>query len=287
MVVEIWVISILFLIGSFIYNKTVGFEGLGIKNIIKSVFPSLFSNNWYLTTYLMFYPIHPYINQIIERMEQKEHLLVSLFLFVFTFGFSCVGVGPFGSSLIIWITIYFFVSYCKKYLLRILNDTKINIIILTVCILSHIGVVLLTDYLGFKFSFFNDKLIGWNRNQNPFLFGISFSIFDIIRNMKIKQNKVISHISTLSMYIYITHENLLFRTYYRPSLWNFVYERFGYNNIILWVFVLSLIVFIFGYVCSVLYKLILQKSVKKFVDKSFSVLCNCFNSVGDLFLRIK
>lgn len=67
MLLDIWVISVLFLgITLLIRGEVSG------KLFIFSLFPTLFANNWYLTCYLLFYPIHPYLNRLIAAMTQKN-----------------------------------------------------------------------------------------------------------------------------------------------------------------------------------------------------------------------
>lgn len=54
MLVEIWTVSIIILIITYIILR----GDISTKIILKSVFPTLFANNWYMTCYLLFYPVH-------------------------------------------------------------------------------------------------------------------------------------------------------------------------------------------------------------------------------------
>lgn len=67
MLLDIWVISVLFL------GITLLIRGeVGGKLFLFSLFPTTFENNWYLTCYLLFYPIHPYLNRLISAMTAKR-----------------------------------------------------------------------------------------------------------------------------------------------------------------------------------------------------------------------
>lgn len=62
MIVEIWVVSVVIL-----FCCLVALHGrISAKNIAKSFLPTTFENNWYLTCYLLFYPLHSVLNRVIE-----------------------------------------------------------------------------------------------------------------------------------------------------------------------------------------------------------------------------
>ena len=57
MLMNVWVISITILIAVYIIRG----GNLQIKLIIKQILPTTFENNWYITCYLLFYPLYPLI----------------------------------------------------------------------------------------------------------------------------------------------------------------------------------------------------------------------------------
>ena len=75
MIVDVWVISVVILVIHFLIpnNKLEG------QNIISFFFPTLYGNNWYITCYILFYLIHPYLNIVINHLSRRELLrLVAL-----------------------------------------------------------------------------------------------------------------------------------------------------------------------------------------------------------------
>lgn len=68
MLAEIWVISVIILIITYLILN----GGISNKIILKSFFPTLFMNNWYMTCYLLFYPIHPILNKVIYSMNKVQ-----------------------------------------------------------------------------------------------------------------------------------------------------------------------------------------------------------------------
>ncbi len=266
MVIEIWVVSIVI----FIITYIILYISIGI--IISSLFPTTFGNNWYMTCYLLFYPIHPILNSIVNMMNQRQlfrSTLVMVFLYVFMNFINCSWF--FSSAIILWITIYFAIAYMQKYLMSFVDNIRENIILFIIGVIGFIGIILITDICGLYSQVLSDKVMRWVNNCNPFLLAMSIAMFNIARNIHFK-NRFINYISKLSLLIYIIHENIILRTYFRPAMWNYVYKRFGYSDVIQWVFIISFIIFIFGILCSILYVLTLQRFVNKVSGKLYEVV---------------
>lgn len=268
MVIEIWVVSIVI----FIITYIILHGNISIGIIISSLFPTTFGNNWYMTCYLLFYPIHPILNSIVNMMNQRQlfrSTLVMVFLYVFMNFINCSWF--FSSAIILWITIYFAIAYMQKYLMSFVDNIRENIILFIIGVIGFIGIILITDICGLYSQVLSDKIMRWVNNCNPFLLAMSIAMFNIARNIHFK-NRFINYISKLSLLIYIIHENIILRTYFRPAMWNYVYKRFGYSDVIQWVFIISFIIFIFGILCSILYVLTLQRFVNKVSGKLYEVV---------------
>lgn len=268
MVIEIWVVSIVI----FIITYIILHGNISIGIIISSLFPTTFGNNWYMTCYLLFYPIHPILNSIVNMMNQRQlfrSTLVMVFLYVFMNFINCSWF--FSSAIILWITIYFAIAYMQKYLMSFVDNIRENIILFIIGVIGFIGIILITDICGLYSQVLSDKVMRWVNNCNPFLLAMSIAMFNIARNIHFK-NRFINYISKLSLLIYIIHENIILRTYFRPAMLNYVYKRFGYSDVIQWVFIISFIIFIFGILCSILYVLTLQRFVNKVSGKLYEVV---------------
>lgn len=234
MVIEIWVVSIVI----FIITYIILHGNISIGIIISSLFPTTFGNNWYMTCYLLFYPIHPILNSIVNMMNQRQlfrSTLVMVFLYVFMNFINCSWF--FSSAIILWITIYFAIAYMQKYLMSFVDNIRENIILFIIGVIGFIGIILITDICGLYSQVLSDKVMRWVNNCNPFLLAMSIAMFNIARNIHFK-NRFINYISKLSLLIYIIHENIILRTYFRPAMWNYVYKRFGYSDVIQWVFII-------------------------------------------------
>lgn len=268
MLVEIWSVSVLIL--TITYPILHG--GISTKIIIKSFFPTLFANNWYMTCYLLFYPIHPLLNVVIKRMSQVQlfrstTILTLLYVFIDFIKDDCF----FPSRLILWMAIYFIIAYMQKYLMKYADNTKMNLNLIIFNIICLIVLTGVTEVAGLHFKVLNGQMKHWVSLSNPFLIFASIAMFNIARNVHFT-NKFINYISSLSLLIYIIHENVILLKYFRPAMWNYVYHTFGYAHVIEWVFVLSIVVFVFGILAAVLYTAILKRPIFYLCDRMYCQL---------------
>lgn len=282
MLLDIWVVSIIILITVYFLRG----GDIGLVMIIKQIFPITFQNNWYVTCYLLFYPIHPFLNLIISKINQKTLFRTSFILSFLYIGVNFVQDGHFFTSrLILWVTLYLVIAYMKYYLVDISNDFKINIRLFIVGFVGNYGIIALTNFLGLHIGVFNDKLLRWGSNCSPFIILMVIGMLNIARNIHF-ENSIVNYISKLSLLIYIIHENILLRTYYRPLMWQWVYTNMGYSHVLLWTIILTVIVFTFGLVASIIYKNTIQKCVTKFINATYPSLCKKYAKFETLLLRL-
>lgn len=99
-------------------------EYINVKMLLKSLFPVLFVNYWYFTTYYLLFVISPYFDMIIDRLEdqtQYKKFLGILFVFssltrVIPGAFSDQSISGFTiGKLIPCFVVYFLCGYIKKY----------------------------------------------------------------------------------------------------------------------------------------------------------------------------
>ncbi len=281
MLLEVWIISLIILSIFLLFRINIT-----KIDILKCLLPTTLSLNWYITCYLLFYAIYPYINQIIERMSKKQLLTASIvlsFLYIFM---NTIKYGLFfGCEIIFFIVIYFDIAYFKKYLINISNNKKINraVFVISSCLLLLL--IICTNFLGLKINFLKDKMLHFATNSNPIVYLIAFSLFNLFRSKKFT-SKSINYISKLSIYMYIIHDNFLFRSYIRPYLFVILKDTFGYTYIVGWILLFSLVLFILSLIISCIYKVTLYKIVIKISDKIYDKLKNAYNKISNELLKL-
>ena len=286
-IADIWIISVSIFVIIFILRD----GQMGEIMILKQFFPTSFGNNWYMTCYLIFCFVYPFFNIILSHLNQKTLLRICFFLFALYFGINFFmgqlfadGELFFYSHIILWVTIYFIIAYVKYYIPNSMYSPRVNLFLLVIGIGGHCTIILITNFLGLEIEFFENKLMVWHANSSPFLLAIAIALFNFARNMRFR-NRTINHISGLSYLIYIFHENILLRTYYRPMLWNYIHEAYGYDHLLLWTLVLSIIVFVFGLFCAYFYEQTVQRVVWRICDYGYPYIVRTWNKIENMILK--
>lgn len=265
-IIKLWsnsiCISILFLLAFLCFTNI----QIDFKKIISAIFPNFFGTNWFITTYLIFIMIVPFLNQLIETMNQRKLFRLCMILFILYFVLAFAKNSFSANEIIYFITIYFITAYSKKYMQKYLTNKKVTGLLIIFSIIGIVLMELITVYLATKFDFFNSKLLYWAKNNNPF-----FLIFAIGMFYKFKGyvlcNKFINSVSSLSLYVYLIHENLLFRYYTRVYIWHYLYVTFGYEHKMLFVLVYAIILFVVALIASYIYKMTFEKLINLIVEK--------------------
>ena len=279
---DMWFISFIILVIVLIHRK----GNLDESLIVKSLFPFIFGNYWYVNCYIIFYAIHPILNKIIMCFDQKTMFrvtfsLASLYLFisfftrltVYLFG---AGTTFFGSNLIVWVVIYLIVGYLKLYAPNFTHNKKRNIQLVMFGFIGNFGLVLLTNYIGMKFEVFSNALLIWNESYNPFVIAFVIGLFNLVNDNRFV-NKPINYISKQSFFIYIIHENVLLGMLYRPAMWFYVYSKYGYSLILYWLLLIVLIIFFFSLFASIFYYETIHYIVSHLCEKIYSTIVLLWN----------
>lgn len=278
---DVWFINICFLCIFLLGN----WYSLMIKDIVKSIFPTIFASNWYITFYILFYLIHVGLNEIIFKRTQKELLIIILIALFLYFVLNYIKYGLFFTSpLIEFSVIYLIVAYIKLYMKEFSKNLKGNYILFLFAMSGIPILILITNFLGLNIGFFKDKLQYWNRNNSIFLLLITIALFNIFNSKKFISNKI-NYISSLSLLVYIIHENILIRTYLRPTIWIYIHEKIGYKNIIVIDLVYSIILFIISIIIAIIYKKLIQKIVYSIATELYLFIKKYFLIIIEILLK--
>lgn len=284
MMMDVWAVSVIICFAVFVLRN----GNIDKRMFVTQFFPTTFANNWYFTCYIIFYSIHGYLNMIIKNVKQSTLLQITLVMLFLYVGLNFIihsSYNFFVSDLVLWVVIYFAIAYMKLYLTDISNSVKINLCLFAVGFIGNFGLVVITNYLGLRIHFFSDKLFYWKMNCSPFLIMMSIGLFNIARNIHFN-NKVINYVSKLSLLIYIIHENKLLKIYYRPMLWEYVYENMGYEHILFWAFVMVFVIFVFALILSMLYNQTIQKLSVKLTNLLYPKLRKVYRNIERMLLKL-
>ncbi len=264
--------------------------------ILQALFPTLFSVNWYLTCYMLFYAIHPFLNQIIRKMSQRTLLRTAAGMFflysvcdllhAFLATFFEAGSFFFISTLIVWVTIYFVLAYVQLYLPKKANSVRFNALLCGFGALALFGGVALFNLIGLRIPLFEHSLTIWNTTCNPFMLILVIGLFQLFR-MADFHAKTVNYLSRLTLFIYLFHENLLLRRLYRPALWQYVYTQYGYSHVLLLTLLLAALIFLLSVLVSMLYYHSLHRLVMHLCDRAWPTAVRLVRSLETRIMRLK
>lgn len=278
-IVDTFVISIIYLCGFL-----AGGYKLSASTIALQFIPITSRFNWFIGCYIIMYVAHPLFNKIIHGTSKRNLLLFNLFLFaiynVLEFGGGDLLNMYYYTHLVGFVCLYFFAGFIKLHMGNFMNNTKLQAVILAGCIVCHTALFMLTEYLGLKFEFLADKVLHWNEINNPFMIGMAISSFALFSKLKFK-SRFINYLSSLSLLVYVIHENKLFRDIAKPMIFEFIYEKFSYEYIVLWCILLVVITFIVASVAAAVYKESVGRLTKLVIDKSYPKVANIGNKLLD------
>lgn len=240
--------------------------------------------NWFIGCYLIMYAVHPLLNKIIHGTSKRNLLIFNIFLFIIYNVMEFLGGELLNmyyyTHLVGFICLYFFAGYVKLYLGNFMNRTKLQAIILASCIVCLAAFILLVEYLGLKIEFLSDKINNWDEISNPFMIGIAISSFALFSKLKF-QSKFINYLSSLSLLVYIIHENKLFRSLAKPRIFEWIYNKFSYNYLVLWCILLVAITFVVASSLAALYKESVGRLTRLAIDKSYPKVAAFGNKLLD------
>lgn len=125
---DVWLISLIMLIVFIIAGVAVN-----PGRIFQSIFPTIFANNWYITCYLLFYPLHGYLNKLIRVIGERELLAICVVSSIIYLGMDMFVRSLFwGNELVWWIVIYLDIAYIKRYQVSLMNSKNLAELVLPV-----------------------------------------------------------------------------------------------------------------------------------------------------------
>lgn len=179
-----------------------GYTHFNIIDLGKTIIPIYEISYDFTSCYLLFYLSIPFINILVHRLNEKQHVYLLLWCL---FTYVMLGTLPkfhVTMNYVTWfIVLYLIASYIKLYPKKIYSSIKVwgYSSLLFIC-LSIVSVVLLCFIDKNPYRFVTDS--------NTFLaVGGGLSLFMFFNNLEIKNNKVINTIASTTFGVLLIHAN--------------------------------------------------------------------------------
>ena len=184
-------------------------------------------NYYFVTVYILFYLLIPYLNKLVNSISNKslKSLLLILTFFVSFYNFINENMG---SRILEFIYIYVAVAYLKKNKNNFLEKNCIKIFICSygLIVLCIITLKLLGNSLNMDFLL--NQIIRFYQRDFILLHLMSFSLFYIMLKIKPFYSKKINWISSHTLGIYLISDNLFFRLNGDSLLFNGIFKSYKY-----------------------------------------------------------
>ena len=276
---DVFVISIAILFCSLISGAPIS-----KTEIIKSLFPTTFANNWYVTCYILFLLAVPYLNKILHSISKKELLRINIVFITLYWIINFIVDSFFYTHIILFISLFFITAYVKKYMPDFQQNVKMNLICLFVGLFGFIILMCITNYLGLKIEFMNKKLLYWSHSINPFFLLIAMALFNLFKRIDFS-NKVVNLISSVTLFVYLIHENLIVKRHLRTYIWIRIIDSYSLDFILIEELIYAIVWFVVSMLISLLYKFTIGRITTMLTDKIY----NCKklgNFITHLFNKI-
>lgn len=179
-------------------------DNWAVKPLIKSFFPILFNQYWFVTAYVILIILLPYINRIMNVISRTEHQYLSLSMILFSFIFPLIGNHITGTmySFSTICTVYIIGAYIKKYDFTLKNKSIYTIILV---IMSLLYVAQILAYLLLHRLSGIDKL---NYGLMPTI--IAVGIFLLVKNQEKYYSTKINWLSknVFAVYLITVHPSI-------------------------------------------------------------------------------
>lgn len=227
---------------------------LGFQEILSSLFPILAKQYWFITCYLIIYLLHPILNLIVNNLPDCRLLLFVLLIVLIAILYP--------TNILYFILYYFLTALFKRNFVKFCNSTAKNLAVFLICLSMYCSSAFIMNFLGLKYTYLSQSVMMLNKLINPCLFFTALSLLNLFGKLDLK-NCAINFISSLSLLVYVIHENILFYTYTKPYVFSIIYYNFTYSYIALWCLLGALLTLILSALIAALFKISIGKLIEK------------------------
>lgn len=262
LVFKVWIYSITGLAIGIIIDSS----KLNTTNIIKSIMPTLFGLYWFSNCYILIYIFSPILKKILDNFEKRE---MGKYLAIMIIIWSFIAIIPktrtFSNEFISLTLIYLMGGYIKKYNVNLISN-KARIIYVLILSMVLIGIMLALEYISIEVERIKEYILYFNSLNSPLILAMAILIFNIFKNINIKNIKNVNILASTTFGIYLIHENVFFR----DIIWGNIIQGAKYIEsplLIINAIVGVLLVFIVCFIIELIEQNIIQNRVMKLIDK--------------------
>ena len=285
-ILDLWIQTIIISGTAYIIALKTGIsEEFKSPDFFKSFMPITRNSYWFITTYFVFCAIAPFLVNIVNTINQKQHKTVCATLVFITsvlptifYEADWLKISK-GYHIIWFVTLFFVASYIRKYDTFKKNPFFYFVLYLLSCTIGYV-IKFVLCYLTLRLNN-TDKSDKFFANYNMFfVFLASVFLFLAFKNIKINSNilnKIILFFSSATLYVYLIHEAPSTRSF----LWEKIVNPMGHLgfpdiiiNYIVGIFGVYFVCSVLGYIIKTVYSLIQLPKLTLLISNVLSKLTN-------------
>lgn len=233
----------------FIFLVT-GYMTFSIKDFLKVLIPFFNISDGFVSCFLLFYLLIPFLNKLIRVLNEKEHaILLLILLFIYTILPSFMKATVTFNYVTWFCVLYFIASFLRLYSKKRMENTRLWAALTIISLLLSWTSVVLFAYIGkiIKNTEITYFLVSDSNKVLALTTGIT--AFMLFKNIKLKQHKWINLIASSTFGVLLIHAN---SDAMRQWLWKDMLQNVTFYNssyLILHAIISVLVVFV---VCTII-----------------------------------
>ncbi len=233
----------------FIFLVT-GYMTFSIKDFLKVLIPFFNISDGFVSCFLLFYLLIPFLNKLIRVLNEKEHaILLLILLFIYTILPSFMKATVTFNYVTWFCVLYFIASFLRLYSKKWMENTRLWAALTIISLLLSWTSVVLFAYIGkiIKNTEITYFLVSDSNKVLALTTGIT--AFMLFKNIKLKQHKWINLIASSTFGVLLIHAN---SDAMRQWLWKDMLQNVTFYNssyLILHAIISVLVVFV---VCTII-----------------------------------
>ncbi|RMW51112.1 acyltransferase [Lactiplantibacillus pentosus] len=248
-VIKIWLTIFIYSLGLFVFAIAIGAQNFSIAGLVKSILPVIFSNYWFMTSYVVMYLFIPAINIFLNNATSGMRRLVIELLFLTnvilpilfaTMPDNAVALGA--TNITSFIMLYLIGAEMRFRQLLQPRYRLVSRVLFWGSLIGYIASVACLDGLGLitKKTFFIEHatVLAGSGSNGIFALGMAVGLFILVGTKPIKSRKSINLVAASTLSVYLIHDN----PYIRPWLWHTVFGLGTVFKTVWWLSVVRLIV---------------------------------------------
>lgn len=262
-----------------------GMESFGLKSLCRSLFPIIFSQWWFASTYVFLYLISQFINKFLINIDKRDYLKMLVLLTVCWSIIPTFSTSNFQCNNLLWfVYLYALAGYLRLY-------ADIGKLSGKACFMLTIVIALLTFFLGIflvllgiKFPFLGERATYfWGQQSMPILL-TSVLLFLGFKKLNLGYSRIVNTIAATTFGIYLLHDH----PYVRTFLWSTVFRNATFSDsslLIPYSIGTCFLVFVGGMLIELFRMYVLERNYMPFINKIVDLLDSRLKQFFDMLMQ--